>query len=75
MICNGANGTAADPNGQDGGTVFGNGGAGYTYNSTTDPTGALRTAEMAVTRSGTATAVPAATDSTAATAATAAPAA
>jgi hypothetical protein len=40
MICNGTPGTAADPNGGDGGTVFGNGGAGYTYTSTSDPTGA-----------------------------------
>ncbi|MFZ1165314.1 MAG: hypothetical protein WAO18_24210, partial [Mycobacterium sp.] len=37
MICNGANGTAADPNGQDGGTMFGNGGAGYTYTEATNP--------------------------------------
>ncbi|MGA8546575.1 MAG: hypothetical protein WB785_15125, partial [Mycobacterium sp.] len=30
-ICNGADGTAGDPNGQDGGAFFGNGGNGYSW--------------------------------------------
>ena len=38
LICNGADGTAISPDGQDGGMWFGNGGDGFTYTSATDPT-------------------------------------
>jgi hypothetical protein len=39
LVCNGADGTAADPNGGAGGLWFGNGGDGYSYTSADDPTG------------------------------------
>jgi hypothetical protein len=39
LICNGADGTAASPDGQGGGLWFGNGGNGFTYDATSDPSG------------------------------------
>jgi hypothetical protein len=39
LICNGADGTAASPDGQGGGLLFGDGGNGFTYDAATDPSG------------------------------------
>jgi len=40
LICNGADGTATDPNGGAGGSLFGDGGSGYSWTPADDPTGA-----------------------------------
>jgi hypothetical protein len=39
LIGNGADGTAASPDGQPGGFLFGNGGKGFTYDASTFPSG------------------------------------